>query len=246
MTPTSQLDDSPVELDPQDLTLIETHNEEGPNPRMQQELATGYFSSQETTQENPGNSREQPPKPSGSEEKTIEPDGGAEEIPSDLAMAKKGMRMGRLPSKEAHPRQITIVEQEHTEKAQSSQNNTEEENDSKATRSTQGGTQGVPKNRKDKGTARKVKTIKMRDAARQRNITKRLKRLIGHGTCGPEGVKNTKYRADKKEHTRHRLVIMTINVESLPSNKEMLELCINDKEIHVIVVVEQTHPGTTG
>ena len=41
-----------------------------------------------------------------------------------------------------------------------------------------------------------------------------------------------------KADIRYRPIIMTINVESLLSNKKVLEHFINDRDFHVIVVVE--------
>ena len=57
-----------------------------------------------------------------------------------------------------------------------------------------------------------------------------------NGTTDPKGMKNAKYKEKTKRDIRHRLVILAINVDSLPSNKEILELYINDGKIHVIVV----------
>ena len=37
---------------------------------------------------------------------------------------------------------------------------------------------------------------------------------------------------------RHRTVIMTLNVDSLVGNKETLEMYVNDREIHIMVIVE--------
>ena len=51
-------------------------------------------------------------------------------------------------------------------------------------------------------------------------------------------MRNTYEGQDPKQATRHRLVVMTLNVESLISNKETLEMFINDREVHIIVVTE--------
>ena len=54
----------------------------------------------------------------------------------------------------------------------------------------------------------------------------------------PEDVKNSYEEQGSKQVIRHRLVVTSLNVESLISNKETLEMYLNDKEVHIIVVTE--------
>ena len=77
----------------------------------------------------------------------------------------------------------------------------------------------------------------MAESARRRAIKKKPKLPMCFGSQGPVGIKNIHYSERKGTHIRHRLVVMTINVDSLLSNKEILELPVNDRDIRVSVVV---------
>ena len=54
----------------------------------------------------------------------------------------------------------------------------------------------------------------------------------------PAGTVNAIKERSEEINPRHRLVIMALDVDSLVSNEETLEMFINDRNVHVMVVTE--------
>ena len=73
------------------------------------------------------------------------------------------------------------------------------------------------------------------DTKRKRGTAKRPQKKMEKV---PKGVVNEIKNGSEVTNPRHRLVIMTLNVDSLISNKETLEMFLNDRNVHVMVVTE--------
>ena len=93
----------------------------------------------------------------------------------------------------------------------------------------------VRRKEKKKNTDQATKTYKEKENIKNKRTKSNLLQTAGNL---PHGVLNAYKKCITNAKERQRAVIMTLNVDSLISNKETLGMYVNDGDIHVIIITE--------